>query len=70
MSFPASPSRTHLPGDYNEVLAEIKRRIQHERLRVVVSANSALVLLYWDIGRMIRSQVWKKPQPSMRAASS
>jgi predicted nuclease of restriction endonuclease-like (RecB) superfamily len=32
---------------------EIKRRIQEERLRVVLAANSAMVLLYWDIGRVI-----------------
>jgi predicted nuclease of restriction endonuclease-like (RecB) superfamily len=35
------------------VLAEIKQRIGTERLRVVMSANSAMVLLYWDIGRLI-----------------
>ncbi len=32
---------------------EIKRCIQRERLRVVLVANSAMVLLYWDIGRLI-----------------
>ena len=30
-----------------------KRRIQEERLQVVLAANAAMVLLYWDIGRMI-----------------
>jgi predicted nuclease of restriction endonuclease-like (RecB) superfamily len=34
-------------------LFEIKRRIQQERLRIIISANSAMVMLYWDIGRMI-----------------
>jgi predicted nuclease of restriction endonuclease-like (RecB) superfamily len=42
-----------LPGDYAETLAEIKERIQQERLRVVLAANSAMMLLYWDIGRLI-----------------
>jgi predicted nuclease of restriction endonuclease-like (RecB) superfamily len=42
-----------LPSDYVETLTEIKRRVQEERLRVVLSANSAMVRLYWDIGRMI-----------------
>ena len=51
--FPAAPSRTSLPRDYAEVLDEIKRRVQQERLRTVMAANSAMVLLYWDIGRMI-----------------
>jgi predicted nuclease of restriction endonuclease-like (RecB) superfamily len=52
-SFPVAPPRSDLPGDYGEVLREIKQRIQQERLRVVLAANTAMVLLYWDIGRMI-----------------
>ncbi len=51
--FPSLPSIADLPGNYTEALSEIKRRIQQERLRVVLAANSAMVLLYWDIGRMI-----------------
>lgn len=48
--------QTHLnglPSDYAQILAEIKHRIQSERLRVARAANSALVMLYWDIGRLI-----------------
>jgi predicted nuclease of restriction endonuclease-like (RecB) superfamily len=52
-SFPVPPPRSDLPRGYAETLGEIKQRIQQERLRVVMSANSAMVLLYWDIGRMI-----------------
>jgi len=52
-SFPVAPARTEQPAGYAETLGEIKRRIQEERLRVVLSANSAMVLLYWDIGRTI-----------------
>lgn len=52
-SFPVAPPRSELPSGYAETLAEIKRRIREERLRVVLTANSAMVLLYWDIGRMI-----------------
>src|SRR5687768_3898654 len=51
--FPAASVRTGLPRDYAAALDEIKRRIQQERLRVVMAANSAMVLLYWDIGQMI-----------------
>ena len=51
--FPVSPPRAGLPRDYAETLSAIKRRVQQERLRVVLAANSAMVLLYWDIGRMI-----------------
>ncbi len=52
-SFPAPPTRLDLPENYAEMLDEIKHRIQTERIRVVMSANSAMVLLYWDIGRLI-----------------
>ena len=51
--FRCPPPRAVLPGDYAETLSEIKQRIQQERLRVVLAANSAMVLLYWDIGRVI-----------------
>jgi predicted nuclease of restriction endonuclease-like (RecB) superfamily len=51
--FPVPPPRAELPTDYATVLNEIKGRIQQERLRVVLAANSAMVLLYWDIGKMI-----------------
>lgn len=52
-SFPVAPARGGLPDGYAAVLTEIKQRIQAERLRVVMAANSAMVRLYWDIGRMI-----------------
>jgi len=52
-AFPAPPPRSGLPRDYAKILREIKRRIREERLRVVMAANSAMVLLYWDIGRLI-----------------
>ncbi len=52
-SFPIAPTHSELPGDYLATLADIKNRIREERLRVVVSANTAMVGLYWDIGRLI-----------------
>ena len=51
--FPVSPLRAGLPRDYAETLSAIKQRIQAERQRVVMAANAAMVLFYWDIGRMI-----------------
>jgi len=47
------PPRSELPRGYAATLREIKQRIRRERLRVVMAANSAMVLLYWGIGRMI-----------------
>jgi len=52
-SFPVAPPRAELPHGYAKTLGEIKRRIQLERLRVVLTANAAMVRLYWDIGRII-----------------
>lgn len=51
--FPAAAPTAEMPTDYLDMLAEIKQRIQSERLRVVISANAAMVEMYWDIGRMI-----------------
>ena len=51
--FPVSPPRAGLPHDCAEALSEIKQRIQAERQRVVMAANVAMVLFYWDIGRLI-----------------
>jgi predicted nuclease of restriction endonuclease-like (RecB) superfamily len=52
-SFPAPPSHAGLPESYGTVLAEIKQRIRTERLKTVLAANSAMVLLYWEIGQLI-----------------
>jgi predicted nuclease of restriction endonuclease-like (RecB) superfamily len=52
-AFPAPPPVAELPQDYAKVFTELKQRIESERLRTVLSANAALVLLYWDVGRMI-----------------
>ncbi len=53
VSFPLGENKHGLPGDYQSTLADLKQRIKSERLRVALSANSALVLLYWDIGQAI-----------------
>ena len=40
-------------AEYAGFLQEVKQRIAQERVRVVLSANTAMVLLYWDLGRVI-----------------
>ncbi len=45
--------RALLPKGYITALDEIKKRIRLERLRATMFANSAMVLLYWDIGKTI-----------------
>jgi len=51
--FPAPSPVLDMPRDYAAVLAALKERIRETRLRTVLSANAALVLLYWDMGRTI-----------------
>lgn len=52
-SFPVAGNKLDVPMDYSSTLADIKERIANERLRVTLSANAAMVLLYWDIGQTI-----------------
>ena len=60
--FPAPMGKNSLPADYGSVLDALKDRIRSERLRVTLAANSAMVLLYWDMGNSIlerqRQQGW------------
>ena len=48
-----TPTDALLPPDYAALLADLRVRIAQERVRIVVAANSAMVLLYWDIGQVI-----------------
>ena len=48
--FPIAVSASVMPKSYISFLSGLKKRIQEERLRVVLASNSALVNLYWDIG--------------------
>ena len=48
--FPVAPLSGSMPGNYPIFLSNLKERIRKERLRVVLSGNAALVMLYWDIG--------------------
>jgi len=51
--FPVPPISGELPENYAATLKALKSRIRTERLHVVMAANAAMVLLYWDIGRAI-----------------
>ncbi|MFH1075416.1 MAG: DUF1016 N-terminal domain-containing protein [Pseudomonadota bacterium] len=53
VSFPASPLHVDMPTGYVATLNEIKERIRTERIRVVFSANAGMILMYWEIGRII-----------------
>jgi len=50
---PVPPTHAGLPKEYGALLSDIKHRIANARLQVALSANSAMVMLYWEIGRII-----------------
>jgi len=55
------PTSAAMAG-YPAMLAEIKTRIRTAQVKAVMSANREMILLYWDIGRMIaerqKSEGW------------
>ncbi len=51
--FPVAPPSSELPAGYTDWFAELQSRIQSERLRIILSSNAVMVMLYWDLGRRI-----------------
>lgn len=53
---------TALPTDYGRLLAEIKHRVRSAQVRAGLAANRELLVLYWDIGKLIldrqKAQGW------------
>ena len=47
------PPESELPTGYAEALRKLKRVIQQTRLRTVFAANTAMLKLYWEVGRTI-----------------
>ena len=60
--FPVAPAKVELPENYADWFIELKSSIAETRVRVVLSSNSAMVLLYWEIGKRIlekqKSEGW------------
>jgi predicted nuclease of restriction endonuclease-like (RecB) superfamily len=50
---PVPPPKSMLPSDYGDFFQAVKEHIAGERLKALSSANSALILLYWDLGQLI-----------------
>lgn len=50
---PIPATSVELPGNYADFLKQIKQRVKTERLKAVLSANAAQILMYWDIGHDI-----------------
>lgn len=51
--FPIAPTKSEMPSDYAVWIAELKQRIQQQRLRIVLTSNANMIMLYWDIGKRI-----------------
>jgi len=53
VAVPVPESKSHMSDGYSEFFSGIKERIARERIKAVLSANSAMVMMYWDIGTRI-----------------
>lgn len=55
-----SDGNIFLPGDYGDLLSEVKARVRAAQYEALKAVNKKLVGLYWDIGRMIvERRRWK-----------
>ena len=53
VAMPAAEVLVKMPDGYTAFFASIKERIARERIKAVLAANAAMVLMYWDIGKQI-----------------
>lgn len=45
---------------YGELLGEIKSRIRQAQVKAIFSVNAEMILLYWDVGRIIHLRQQQK----------
>ena len=57
---PVPASLLEMPEGYAAFFSGLKERITRERIKAVLSANSAMVLMYWDIGQAILERQQKE----------
>lgn len=50
---PIKPAAIELPAGYLSFIDEIKKTVFESRLKAAVHANRALVIMYWQIGRLV-----------------
>ena len=53
---------------YKQLFADVKQKIQHAQVKAVVAVNQELLLLYWEIGKLIVERQ-KKIFPTMKGFS-
>ncbi|MFH1096782.1 MAG: hypothetical protein V1749_04720 [Candidatus Desantisbacteria bacterium] len=55
---PVPATLIEMPKGYESFLKNLKERIINERLKTVLSANTAMILLYWEIGCSICNDIY------------
>lgn len=60
--FPVAENLSAMPESYQSFITQLKKQIKSERLKTILSANSAMVVMYWNIGKSIverqKSEGW------------
>ena len=60
--FPVPPLQSEMPEGYAVFIKQIKETIRHNRIKTLLSANTSMIMLYWDIGYSIlerqRNEGW------------
>ena len=51
--FPLAENISAMPKNYQTFFQSLKNQIKQERLKTILSANSAMILMYWNIGKAI-----------------
>ena len=50
---PVAPNLSEMDEAYFRFIEEIKNEIKNRRISVVLSANSSMICMYWNIGRAV-----------------
>jgi len=50
---PVAPSTSEMEAGYDLFIVDVKESIRRERLKIVLNANSSMLMLYWNIGKKI-----------------
>ena len=43
--------------EYAQILVDIKSRVQQAQVKAVLAANKELLMMYWDIGKMLADKM-------------
>jgi predicted nuclease of restriction endonuclease-like (RecB) superfamily len=60
VNFPISPKKVEMPEGYIPFIKQVKETISQQRIKLILSANTEMVLLYWELGYAILKQQEKE----------